>query len=79
MRCLCRPLCVMGLAATGLLLASGCGTSPRDEFIYKRQVVLRPEPGDGSRIAARSELRRPTTASLSRSVAGGERPSPGME
>lgn len=67
MRRLFRPECVL-LIAAGLL--TGCGSTPRDEFIYSRTVTLRPQPGDGSRIASRWETppARPT-ASVSTPVA----------
>jgi hypothetical protein len=61
-----RPECVLLLAA---IVLGGCGSTPRDEFIYNRQVVIRPQPGDGSRIAGRWN-----TASTTRPVASGTTP-----
>ncbi len=62
-----RPECVLLLTAAAL---AGCGSTPRDEFIYSRTVVVRPQPGDGSHIASRWE-RSPdrATAALSKPVA----------
>jgi hypothetical protein len=62
MRRVARPECVLLLAA---FVLAGCGSTARDEFIYNRQVVIKPQRGDGSRIA--SQWNAPTP---SRPVAG---------
>ena len=43
------PKYVLLLAA---FVLAGCGSTARDEFIYNRQVVIKPQRGDGSRIAS---------------------------
>lgn len=39
-------------AVVGLALVSGCGSSPRDEYVRIRSITIQPEAGDGSTIAA---------------------------
>ena len=43
------PKCLLLFAA---FVLAGCGSTARDEFIYNRQVVIKPQRGDGSRIAS---------------------------
>lgn len=40
---------IAGLAA-GL---SGCGWTPRDEYLTRREVTVAPQAGDGSRLISR--------------------------
>jgi hypothetical protein len=57
-------------AALLVCLHAGCGTTPRDEFLYNRQAVVHGQPGDGSRIASRwNESRATTSARVPSSVA----------
>ena len=69
-RTLGRTLALGAVAATPLL--AGCGWTPRDEFISRRQVVLSPSKGDGSRITASFDTRpnRTTTAQLAAAKRG---------
>ncbi|MDX9910792.1 MAG: hypothetical protein RBS39_03065 [Phycisphaerales bacterium] len=63
-----RPALAGGLCALCLALGA-CSTSPRNDFYASRSIVLRGQPGDGSRVAtaypapadlrtARAEARR---------------------
>jgi len=51
----CVRRCVLAAAGAGglaLIGASGCGWTARDQFASDRQVVLRPQNGDGSRVSS---------------------------
>jgi hypothetical protein len=67
MRCVVSRIQALRLCGVlALAVSAGCGWTPRDEFIQRRQVVLSPAKGDGSRISASFDSRpnRTTSAQL---------------
>jgi hypothetical protein len=69
----CVGACVSGVIAGAVSALAGCGWTARDDFTAHRQVVLRPQEGDGSRVTSGWDARRVTQKTSGSSRVAGVR------